>query len=67
MTVAAMQMANMKGRASIVAGVDAAPFLEPPERNHDPLAAAPERGVAWDRHHRKRFRRPIVIVLVLPA
>lgn len=46
MTVAAMQMAGHEGvRASVVAGVDAAPVLEPSEHDLDPVALAIERGI----------------------
>jgi hypothetical protein len=51
MTVAAMQMAGHEGvRASVVAGVDAAPVLEPSEHDLDPAALAIERGIVRDRY-----------------
>src|SRR5215204_3838775 len=53
--------------ASIEAGVDAAPIPEPPEYDLDLVAAVVERGVVWDRHHRKRAQRPVVTILVFPA
>ena len=50
MTVGAMQMADMKVCAAIIAGVDASPVLEPAEHIFDFVALTVEDAVVRDRH-----------------